>query len=159
MHHRPPLAPSLGAAGLALLSAIACGDAREPAAPPAPPPAVTTPERPAAPEAAAQPAAPDASRGAVHYAQLCATCHGARGDADTPMAATLTPKPARHSDGVYMNALSDEHLFKVIKFGGPAVGKSPLMAAWGGALSDAQIRDVIAFVRTLADPPYVAPKR
>jgi mono/diheme cytochrome c family protein len=30
------------------------------------------------------------------------------------------------------------------------VGKSPLMAPWGGTLSDAQIRDVVAFVRTLS---------
>ena len=32
-----------------------------------------------------------------------------------------------------------------------------LMAAWGGSLTDAQIRDVIAFIRTLADPPYSPP--
>jgi mono/diheme cytochrome c family protein len=46
----------------------------------------------------------------------------------------------------------------VIKLGGPAVGKSPLMAPWGGTLDDQQIRDVIAFVRTLADPPYEGPQ-
>jgi mono/diheme cytochrome c family protein len=28
------------------------------------------------------------------------------------------------------------------------------MAPWGGALTDAQIRDVVAFVRSLAKPPY-----
>jgi len=39
----------------------------------------------------------------------------------------------------------------VIKTGGPSVGKSPLMAPWGGTLSDAQIHDVVAFVRTLAE--------
>jgi mono/diheme cytochrome c family protein len=53
-----------------------------------------------------------------------------------------------------MNALSDEYLFRVIKEGGPAVGKSPLMAPWGGVLRDDQIRDVVAFLRSLADPPY-----
>jgi mono/diheme cytochrome c family protein len=53
-----------------------------------------------------------------------------------------------------MNALSNEHLFKVIKEGGQAVGKSPLMAPWGGTLTDAQIWDVVAFVRSLAKPPY-----
>ena len=56
-----------------------------------------------------------------------------------------------------MNALSDETLFRVISEGGSAVGKSPLMAPWGGTLSDDDIRDVIAFIRTLADPPYRAP--
>jgi mono/diheme cytochrome c family protein len=70
------------------------------------------------------------------------------------VAAGLDPKPARHTDGSYMNALSDEHLFRVIKEGGAAVGKSPLMAPWGGTLSDAQVHDLVAFTRSLADPPY-----
>ena len=70
------------------------------------------------------------------------------------MAATLPVEPSRHSDGVYMNTLKDAYLFKVISVGGPAVGKSPMMAPWGGSLSDAQIRNIIAFIRSLADPPY-----
>ncbi len=53
-----------------------------------------------------------------------------------------------------MNELSDDFLFRVIQQGGPSVGKSAMMAPWGGTLSDAQIRDVVAFVRTLAKPPY-----
>jgi hypothetical protein len=52
-----------------------------------------------------------------------------------------------------MNQLSNEHLAKVIKNGGPAVGKSPIMPAQTD-LNDQQIEDVIAFVRTLAVPPY-----
>jgi mono/diheme cytochrome c family protein len=57
-----------------------------------------------------------------------------------------------------MNELSDEHLFLVIKEGGAAVGKSALMAPWGASLSDDQIRDVVAFVRTLAEPPFAGPE-
>ena len=57
-----------------------------------------------------------------------------------------------------MNALTNDHLFQVVKFGGASVGKSPLMAPWGGTLSDAQIWDVVAYVRTLAVPPYTGPK-
>ena len=53
-----------------------------------------------------------------------------------------------------MNPLTDDYLFKVIKFGGAAVGKSPMMAPVGGLLSDQQIRNVIAFIRSLAKPPY-----
>jgi cytochrome c oxidase cbb3-type subunit 3 len=85
---------------------------------------------------------------------LCATCHGEDGCTAGPGAAGLDPLPAHHCDGNYMNKLSDEHIFKVIKEGGASVGKSPLMAAWGGALSDDQIHDVVAFVRSLAKPPY-----
>lgn len=151
---------SLGTMGLALLLTPAgCSD-REGS------PAAIEPPQPAAePEAAPADTAPApvevasavAERGAQHYAALCASCHGVNGDANTPIAVALIPSPARHSDGTYMNDLSDEHLFRVIKNGGTAVGKSPLMAAWGGTLTDAQIRDVIAFIRTLADPPYSPP--
>jgi mono/diheme cytochrome c family protein len=49
-----------------------------------------------------------------------------------------------------MGKLSDEHLFRVIKEGGAAVGKSPLMAPWGGTLGDPQIHDLVAFVRSLS---------
>jgi mono/diheme cytochrome c family protein len=84
----------------------------------------------------------------------CATCHGEDGCTAGPGAAGLPVQPAHHCDGNYMNALSDEHIFKTIKEGGAAVGKSPLMAPWGGTLTDAQIHDVVAFVRSLAKPPY-----
>ncbi len=152
--------------GLALAAAaLACGEdggsqpappapaaSPAPAAKPAPPPAEPTPSQPARAVPAAY--AADAGRGAEHYATFCASCHGPRGCGEGPMAGALDPTPAKHCDGTYMNALSDAHLFEVIKEGGPAVGKSPLMAAWGGSLSDEQIHDVVAFVRSLADPPY-----
>ncbi len=142
---------------------LACGDADgartapaaarpSEAAPPAaagepPIPAAATPAPAAGAPAAAQ---GDPAKGELQYASLCASCHGPRGDGDGPLAEALSPHPAKHSDGQYMNALSDEHLFRVIKEGGPAVGKSPLMAPWGGVLRDDQIRDVIAFIRSLA---------
>ena len=166
---------------IALLLCVACGrsetspptTASTPAttpvaapAPAAPPPPAAAPAAPAAP--AADPAAPaaappgasvaDAARGVTLYHSLCASCHGAKGAGDGPAGQSLNPRPAHHNDGNYMNALSNEHLFKVIKEGGPSVGKSPMMAPWGGALSDAQIRDVIAYIRTLADPPYKGPQ-
>ena len=135
-----------------------CGESGErpqPAPTPSEPSSTTQPApAPAVPSTPNAPSGGDASRGAAAYAVYCASCHGVRGDGDGPVAAALDPRPAKHSDGAYMNALSDEHLARVIKEGGPAVGKSPLMAAWGGSLSDAQIRDVMAYIRSLADPPY-----
>jgi cytochrome c oxidase cbb3-type subunit III len=138
-------------------AALACGNSEKPSTPPPapPPPAeVPAPPPPPAPEAAATTPGDAVARGAAHYKMFCATCHGENGCTPGPGAAGLDPKPAKHCDGNYMNPLSDEHLFKVIKEGGASVGKSPLMAPWGGVLSDDQIRDVIAFVRTLAKPPY-----
>jgi mono/diheme cytochrome c family protein len=66
----------------------------------------------------------------------------------------MNPKPRDHTDGRYMNALSDAHLTTVISEGGAAVQRSPLMPSWKGALTPQQIQDVIAYVRTLAVPPY-----
>ncbi len=93
-----------------------------------------------------------AAPGAGDYGNYCASCHGAHGDGDGPLAGALDPQPAKHSDGDAMGALSDEYLFRVIREGGAAVGKSPLMAPWKGTLSDSQIRDLVAFIRTLSKP-------
>lgn len=160
-------------AGGALLAAVGCGGDSEspapaakpePAAPaqpepapepePEPQPAAAAEPEAAAPGAAVDLSAADVEAGKADYQLYCATCHGAAGAGDGPLAPTLDPKPAHHNDGSYMNPLSNEHLFKVIKEGGQAVGKSAMMAPWGGTLSDAQIVDVIAFIRTLAVPPY-----
>ena len=97
--------------------------------------------------------AADVETGKKLYQERCSPCHGPDGKADTPTAKALNPKPRDHSDGNYMNALSDEHLFKVIKEGGASVGKSSIMPPQVD-LKEAQIQDIIAFVRTLAVPPY-----
>ncbi len=146
---------------------LACGGDDSGRAPTAPPQPAPTPSPPSDPPELPDPQDPPSSldtdlragnidAGNVHYQQYCASCHGPTGAGDGPIGAALDPKPADHSDGNYMNGLSDEHLFKVVKFGGTAVDRSPLMAPWGGTLGDAEIVDVIAFVRSLADPPYAA---
>ena len=94
-----------------------------------------------------------AEAGGRLYQTRCAPCHGPDGKAATPTAQALNPKPRDHADGAYMNQLSQEHLAKVIKNGGPAIGKSPIMPP-NPDLNDQQIEDIIAFVRTLAVPPY-----
>jgi mono/diheme cytochrome c family protein len=95
----------------------------------------------------------DVDTGKQLYQQRCAPCHGPDGKANTPTAQALNPKPRDHTDGVYMNQLSPEHLFKVIKQGGTAVGKSPIMPPQAD-LNDKQVQDIIVFVRSLASPPY-----
>ena len=97
---------------------------------------------------------PDAAAGEEIYAQYCALCHGEQGRGDGSLSANLDPKPRDHTDGAYMNALTDDHLLKVVSEGGGAAGLAPIMPAWQGILSEQQILDVIAFVRTLAVPPY-----
>ena len=93
-----------------------------------------------------------AARGQGDYAMYCAPCHGPRGGGDGPLARMLVPTPARHNDATFMDALSDEYLFRLLKDGGPALGKSSLMGAWGKILSEQQIRDLVVFLRSLAEP-------
>ena len=95
----------------------------------------------------------DIEAGKALYEQRCAPCHGPDGKANTPTAKALRPPPRDHTDGAYMNGLSDDHLFRVIKDGGPAVGKSPIMPPQFD-LKDDQLQNLAAFVRTLAVPPY-----
>jgi mono/diheme cytochrome c family protein len=93
----------------------------------------------------------DEKAGKKTYGLLCASCHGNTGKGDGPAATALTPKPADHTDGKRMKALSDQFLFDIIKNGGASVGKSPLMPAWGGQLKDQDIRNLIAYIRELAE--------
>ena len=90
------------------------------------------------------------------YASYCATCHGEKGKGDGMAAKSLPAKPADHTNGAVMNQLNDKFLLDVIAKGGSAVGKSSFMPSWGGALDQKQIRELVAFIRTLAVPAYKA---
>jgi mono/diheme cytochrome c family protein len=88
------------------------------------------------------------------YTSYCAGCHGDKGKGDGPAATALPVKPANHSDGTVMNQLPDKFLTEIISKGGRAVGKSPIMLAWGGQFNEKQIRAIVAYIRSLAEPPY-----
>jgi len=88
------------------------------------------------------------------YATHCAVCHGERGRGDGPSAAGFATKPSDLADGRLMNALPDTFLVNIILNGGPAEGLSPGMPPFGAYLGEAQARDVIAYLRSLADPPF-----
>lgn len=80
---------------------------------------------------AAKPAAPPLNVGAAKtvFDSLCLTCHGGSGHGDGPGAAALDPKPRSFADAAWQKAVTDEHIKKVIVYGGAAVGKSPMMVA------------------------------
>lgn len=87
-------------------------------------------------------------KGKEIYAKQCAGCHGPDGKGDGPAAAAINPKPRDFTDKAYMTALKDQYLFDLIQKGGAAVGKSPFMTP--AKLKDGEIRDVIAYTRSLA---------
>lgn len=109
---------------------------------------------PAERRAAGQPGVPGGHPGRAVYERHCATCHGAEGRADGPGAAALPIKPPPFTDGRLLNPLTDEFLATVIRDGAAAVGLAPQMPAFGRLLTEREIRDVIAYIRTMADPPY-----
>lgn len=90
------------------------------------------------------------------YVANCSSCHGDTGKGDGIAGRALPAKPADHTNGVFMNALSDKWLFDMISKGGGAVGKSTFMPGWGGALNEKQIQDIVAYIRSIAVPPYQA---
>ncbi|MCP4806927.1 MAG: cytochrome c [Proteobacteria bacterium] len=92
--------------------------------------------------------AADADAGKTPYTTSCAACHGDKGDGAGPVGGALTPKPADFTSKEFQDGRTDAELAKAIKEGGAAVGKSPLMAAFGGTMTDEQIDDVVAYIRT-----------
>jgi len=134
----------------------ACSDDRPESPIPVPGEDTAVEKPPVAPPKSAAPEVPegnlrgDVSAGETIYGRYCVTCHGAGGKGDGPAGKVLVPKPADHSNPAVMKARTDQDLYRVILRGGAAVGKSPSMAPWGGVLNDGDIRDVIAFIRSLS---------
>jgi mono/diheme cytochrome c family protein len=89
----------------------------------------------------------DITRGKELFLQYCSGCHGEDGRGE---AKTFRPNVGNLSVKELMDQLSDEYLFAVIQKGGAAVGKNAAMPPWSTRLGDDDIRDIVAFVRTLA---------
>jgi mono/diheme cytochrome c family protein len=103
----------------------------------------------------------DAAKGESIFKALCVSCHGEKGQGDGPASAALTPKPANFTDPVTAERLTPEHVYRTIKEGGAAVGRSSMMVAWAGTLKEDQLRDVAAYVLQFKPAPAKkpAPKR
>lgn len=78
--------------------------------------------------------------GEATYKAKCAMCHGADGTASTPVGKSMKLRSLKSSEDVQA---SDAVLFKQTKEG---VGK---MQGYAGKLTDAQIKDVVAYIRSL----------
>jgi mono/diheme cytochrome c family protein len=97
----------------------------------------------------------DAAAGKVIFTTNCASCHGEDGKGDGPVGAALKPPPRDFTKGEFKfdtdkdgKTGTDADLKNVIKNGAAEYGGSPLMAPWGTVLSDTDINNVIAYIRT-----------
>ena len=91
-------------------------------------------------------------RGEKIYQHYCSRCHGEEGDGNGFNATLLEVPPRDFTDPQFRRPVTEEHLRRVIREGGPAVGKSVLMPAWGRTLSEQQIADVAVFLMALEPP-------
>ena len=96
------------------------------------------------------PVAESQSRGQKVYKHYCAICHGDGGQGDGFNSTNLAVTPRDFSNPAFWRQTTEERLLIAVSKGGPAVGKSVLMPAWGRTLTDREMRDVVAFLTTLA---------
>lgn len=98
----------------------------------------TAPEEPKAAEptpaptpqpAAEEPASDPVAEAAEIFSNRCTVCHGEKGKGDGPGSAALEPKPRDFTSAEWQAEVTDEHLTKIIVYGGAAVGKAPTMPA------------------------------
>ncbi len=87
--------------------------------------------------------AEDVAAGKAIYDDQCAKCHGVNGDGKGRAGKALDPKPTDFTIAKF----DDAYWIKIIKLGSKAVGKPNGMEP-NPALSDQQIRDVIAFCKS-----------
>jgi mono/diheme cytochrome c family protein len=86
--------------------------------------------------------------GHATYHMTCAPCHGEGGKGDGPAALALNPKPRDHTNGAYMDKLTNAHIYLVITKGGAPFGYPGMPPQ--PQLADDSVKNVIAFVRSLS---------
>ena len=96
-----------------------------------------------------------ASHGKQVYDAHCVECHGDTGRGDGPGASFLKPRPRDFATGKYKlrstesgSAPTDEDLIQSVRRG--MYGTA--MPGWDGILTDADIRDVVGYIRSLGPP-------
>ena len=90
------------------------------------------------------PMGPEAAEaGADVYRTNCEMCHGTQGHGDGPAGGSLEPKPGNLAE--VQTRAGDDYLFWRIHDGKPGTS----MVAWRGILTDEQIWQAVAFIRTL----------
>lgn len=91
----------------------------------------------------------DAQAGQDIHLEYCAECHGYDGKAEV-IVMHMDEPPRDQTDAGYMQTLNDQFLYLAICSGGQAVGRSLVMPGWGDMLTDGEIRDLVAWIRSFS---------
>lgn len=97
--------------------------------------------------------AADITAGRNTYETSCAVCHGQSGKPDpgSPVVSGLGVMPADFSDPLFNSREPSADWEMVIKYGGHAMGLAEQMPPQEGALSDAEIENVTAYIKSMVD--------
>lgn len=125
---RGTLAPGrhvgLHAVVAASLLCVACGSSEPSGSAPASAPIAPAPTKAVAAAAIGPEATAQASE---IFTMRCTPCHGAQGKGDGAASAGLVPPPRDFQDPTWQDGVTDEHIEKIVMYGGAAVGKAPMM--------------------------------
>lgn len=95
------------------------------------------------------PAVAGAEEAYLNYKSYCMQCHGMHGKGDGVNVPAMNVQPRDHSDNRYMMTRTNTEIYKAIKFGGPAVGKSIKMPAWGDTFTEEELHQLVGHIRRL----------
>jgi mono/diheme cytochrome c family protein len=91
----------------------------------------------------------NAANGKEIYQERCVLCHGSKGHGwDWDKKVVRPPVPVPNLVEVVPQR-SDDHLMRAIRDGGRAVGLTSFMPAFGFNMSKQDLRDVVAYLRSL----------
>jgi len=93
----------------------------------------------------------DPAAGKAVFVNNCMVCHGADGRGDGPASAGLNPKPANFHDP--SRASAEERQVSIVTNGGAAAKLSPVMPSFNDSLSQQEIRNVVAYIRSTFQAP------
>lgn len=88
-------------------------------------------------------------RGEIVFKTNCILCHGVNGDGMGRASVLFDPPPA----DLTRSDKNDLYKKMIITMGGEAMGRSAVMPVWGQELSEAQIDDVVTYLRSILVVP------
>ena len=84
-------------------------------------------------------------RGGLVFANYCVTCHGINADGNGRAARLYNPRPAN----LRMSEKNDAYFGLIVRKGGAALARSEFMPSWEAELTNEQISDLVAYLRSI----------